>query len=30
LRENTIRTYVDRSGVFVRWLDGEYKPTGPV
>ncbi len=26
LAENTIRTYVDRSRYFVRWLDGDYRP----
>lgn len=26
LVENTIRTYVDRSRYFVRWLDGDYSP----
>jgi hypothetical protein len=26
LKENTIRTYVDRSTIFVRWLDGDYRP----
>lgn len=26
LAENTIRTYVDRSRYFVRWLDGDYSP----
>ena len=30
LRENTVRTYVDRSLTFVRWLAGEYRPTGTV
>ena len=29
LQENTIRTYVDRSTYFVRWLDGDYEPRGP-
>lgn len=29
LRDNTVDTYVNRSGVFVRWLAGEYSPTGP-
>lgn len=28
LRESSIRTYVDRSETFVRWLDGDYKPRG--
>ncbi len=26
LRENSIRTYVDRSTTFLRWLAGEYVP----
>lgn len=26
LAENTVRTYVDRSRYFVRWLDGDYSP----
>lgn len=26
LKESSIRTYVDRSEVFVRWLGGEYVP----
>jgi hypothetical protein len=29
LRENTVRTYVDRSRIFVRWLAGEYQFRGP-
>ena len=29
LAQNTIRTYVDRSRNFVRWLDGDYEPRGP-
>jgi hypothetical protein len=29
LAENTIRTYVDRSTYFVRWLSGDYEPRGP-
>ena len=29
LRESTIRTYVDRSSIFLRWLSGDYKPIGP-
>jgi len=29
LSENSIRTYVDRSAIFVRWLNGEYWPQGP-
>lgn len=29
LAEASIRTYVDRSRTFVRWLAGGYTPTGP-
>ena len=29
LKDNTIRTYVDRSTIFVRWLAGEYQFQGP-
>jgi hypothetical protein len=29
LAENSVRTYVDRSSVFVRWLAGDYTPQGP-
>lgn len=29
LREASVRTYVDRSAIFVRWLAGEYQPQGP-
>jgi hypothetical protein len=29
LEETTIRTYVDRSTYFVRWLDDDYHPRGP-
>lgn len=29
LRENSVRTYVDRSTFFIRWLDGDYQPRGP-
>jgi hypothetical protein len=28
LGELTVRTYVDRSRYFVRWLDGDYTPRG--
>ena len=28
LAESSVRTYVDRSRFFVRWLDGDYKPRG--
>lgn len=26
LKENSIRTYVDRTAYFLRWLDGDYEP----
>ena len=29
LEDATIRTYVDRSTYFVRWLDDDYHPRGP-
>ncbi len=29
LKETSIRTYVDRSAIFVRWLDGNYQFQGP-
>jgi hypothetical protein len=29
LAENTVRTYVDRSAIFIRWLAGDYQPQGP-
>lgn len=29
LEEATVRTYVDRSRYFVRWLEGDYHPRGP-
>lgn len=29
LKENTARTYVDRSSIFVRWLGGDYRFQGP-
>lgn len=29
LRESSVRTYVDRSAIFLRWLGGEYQPQGP-
>lgn len=28
LRPASVRTYVDRSDVFVRWLAGDYTPRG--
>jgi hypothetical protein len=30
LKENSISTYVDRAGRFIRWLAGDYEPRGPV
>ncbi|MCU1621292.1 MAG: hypothetical protein JWL79_137 [Frankiales bacterium] len=29
LKETTVRTYVDRSQIFVRWLAGDYPFHGP-
>lgn len=29
LKPSTVDTYVQRSDVFLRWLDGKYEPTGP-
>ena len=29
LAENSVRTYVDRSERFIRWLAGDYHPQGP-
>jgi hypothetical protein len=29
LKESTVRTYVDRSETFLRWLVGRFKPHGP-
>lgn len=29
LAESSVRTYVDRSAMFVRWLAGDYHPRGP-
>lgn len=29
LKENTVRTYVDRSSIFLRWLAGDYQFQGP-
>jgi hypothetical protein len=29
LRPNTVETYVSRTAVFLRWLDGDYTPQGP-
>jgi len=30
LKRNTIRTYVDRTEPFLRWLNGDYQPRGPI
>lgn len=29
LKENSVVTYVDRTGRFLKWLDGDYQPRGP-
>lgn len=29
LAPNSIRTYVDRSAIFLRWLTDDYAPRGP-
>ncbi len=29
LAENSVRTYVDRSRIFLRWLAGDYQFQGP-
>ena len=29
LKPSSVRTYVDRSEIFIRWLAGEYEPRGP-
>jgi hypothetical protein len=29
LRETSVRTYVDRSSIFLRWLAGDYHPRAP-
>jgi hypothetical protein len=29
LRENTVGTYVERSRIFLRWLQGDYQFQGP-
>lgn len=29
LRDHTVETYVDRTRRFLRWLTGEYSPSGP-
>jgi hypothetical protein len=30
LKEASVKTFVDRSARFLRWLDGEYQFQGPV
>ncbi len=30
LKPNTVETYVQRIGIFLRWLDGKYEPSGPL
>jgi hypothetical protein len=30
LRESSVRTYVDRTAIFLKWLEGEYQPRGPI
>lgn len=30
LRSNSVETYVGRATVFLRWLDGDYQPRGPI
>jgi hypothetical protein len=29
LKPSMVETYVQRSNVFLRWLDGKYEPSGP-
>jgi hypothetical protein len=29
LRDSSVETYVGRTKTFLRWLDGDYIPTGP-
>jgi hypothetical protein len=29
LKRSSVRTYVDRTKFFLRWLDGDYEPRGP-
>jgi hypothetical protein len=29
LRQSSVETYVGRSHIFIRWLDGDYHPQGP-
>jgi hypothetical protein len=30
LRDSSVRTYTDRTSIFLRWLVGDYTPRGPV
>ena len=30
LRESSVSTYVDRTRRFIRWLDDDYSPRGPI
>lgn len=30
LRPTSVRTYVDRTEIFLRWLEGNYRPRGPI
>ena len=30
LQESSIRTYVQRSATFLRWIQGNYQPRGPI
>ena len=29
LKETSVTTYVDRTGRFLKWLEGDYQPRGP-
>jgi hypothetical protein len=29
LKQTSVTTYVDRTGRFLKWLDGDYRPRGP-
>ena len=29
LKENSVTTYIDRTGRFLKWLEGDYQPRGP-
>jgi hypothetical protein len=29
LKETSVTTYIDRTGRFLKWLDGDYQPRGP-